>query len=178
MKLMVLAMLMLWFSAGRPVALPPSAPQPPNVSKAIEQLRHAHGSWSVTTEFLNADGSIAKPVQGTYRFEWVVPERVLSGLSEIPELKQKSALLFYANEKKQTIEMVSVGADGILWVMSGAADGETRSTPPVRGADGKETQLRFTRFNVKPDSFESRMEYTTDGGKTWLPGNHQVFRRI
>jgi hypothetical protein len=178
MKLMVLAMLVLCVFTGRLLALHPVAPQNPKVSKAVEQLRHARGFWSMTTEFLNADGSIAKAVQGTYRFDWVVPDRVLSGQSEIPELKQKSALLFYVNEKKQTIEMTSVGADGNLWVMSGAADSETRTTQPFRSADGKETQLRFTRYNVKPDSFESKMEYTTDGGKTWLPGNHQLFRRI
>lgn len=178
MKLMVLVMFVLWFSAGRLIGLPTSAPQNPKVSKAVEQLRHSHGNWAVKTEFLNEDGSVAKAVQGTYRFDWVVPDRVLSGHSEIPELKQKSALLFYVNEKKQTIEMTSVGADGNLWVMSGAADGESRTTQPFRGADGKETQLRFTRFNVKPDSFESKMEYTTDGGKTWSPGNHQLFRRI
>ena len=178
MKLVALAMFVLWFSAGSLNGFSPSAPQKPDVSKAVAQLRHACGFWSVTTEFLNADGSIAKAVQGTYRFDWVVPDRVLSGQSEIPELKQKSALLFYVNEKKQIIEMTSVGADGDLWVMSGAADGELRTSQPLRNADGKQTQLRFTRFNVKPDSFESKMEYTTDGGKTWSPGNHQLFRRV
>ncbi len=61
--------------------------------------------------------------------------------------------------------------------MTEAADDETRTTPPFRSAEGKQTQLRFTRYSVKPDSFESKMEYTTDSGKKWLPGNHQVFRR-
>ncbi len=37
--------------------------------------------------------------------------------------------------------------------------------------------LRFTRFNVAADSFESRMEYTDDDGETWKPGNHQTFHR-
>jgi hypothetical protein len=147
------------------------------LAKGIQQLRHAHGHWNVTTEFLNEDGSVAKAVQGSYRFDWVVPDRVLSGQSEIPELKQKSGLLFYVNKKKLTIEMTSVGTDGNLWVMTGAADEEVRTTQSFRSADGKQTQLRFIRFNIKPDSFESKMEYTTDGGKTWLPGNHQIFRR-
>lgn len=161
------------------LALPPSArvTTPDKLALAIKQLRHSHGNWSVTTKFLTEDGAVAKSVQGTYRFAWVVPDRVLSGQSEIPALKQKSGILFYVNEKKQTIEMTSVGADGNLWVMSGDAGEETRTTQPFRSADGKETQLRFTRFNVKPDSFASRMEYTTDGGQTWLPGNYQLFRR-
>ena len=38
-------------------------------------------------------------------------------------------------------------------------------------------RLRFTRYNVTPDRFESRMDYSTDGGATWTQGNHQVFVR-
>ena len=38
-------------------------------------------------------------------------------------------------------------------------------------------QLRFTRFAVTPDRFESRMEVSLDGGESWKPGNHQLFVR-
>jgi hypothetical protein len=102
---------------------------------------------------------------------------VLSGYSDVPQKKQRSAILFYVNEKKKSIEMVSVGGDGKLWIMTGAVGDEVRSTQPFRTTDGKESQLRFTRYNVTPDRFESKMEYTLDGGKTWLPGNHQIFTR-
>jgi CubicO group peptidase (beta-lactamase class C family) len=44
-------------------------------------------------------------------------------------------------------------------------------------SDGSTLQLRFTRYNVEPDRFESRMESSTDGGATWTQGNHQVFVR-
>lgn len=147
------------------------------LAHAVESLRHAAGRWEVETEFLNEDGSVAQAVQGTYEFSWVVPDRVLSGRSEILELSQVSGILFYVNEKKQAIEMASVGADGRLWVMTGALGTETRLTPEYETADGGTGQLRFTRFNVAQDAFESKMEYTSDGGKTWLPGNHQSFRR-
>jgi len=43
-------------------------------------------------------------------------------------------------------------------------------TAPTRGYASPGT-------NVKPDSFESKMEYTRDAGTTWLSGNRQVFRR-
>lgn len=156
---------------------PPTQGPAADLAMAVEQLRHAQGTWSVTTEFLNEDGSVAKVVQGTYRFTWVIPDRVAAGQSEIPELEQISGILFYVNEKKLSIEMVSVGRDGSLWTMTGAAGDEVRLSQPFRAADGKESQLRFTRYNVSPGRFESRMEYTSDGGKTWLPGNHQVFVR-
>ena len=147
------------------------------LQKSIEQLRGSIGRWDVTTEFLNADGSAAKTVTGSYEFSWVVPDRVVSGKSAIPELGQVSAILFYVNEKQQVIEMVSVGADGRLWVMTGELGGEVRTTPEFKTASGGAGQLRFTRYNVAADGFESKMDYTEDGGETWLPGNHQVFRR-
>jgi hypothetical protein len=155
--------------------------QPPLDSAALrqstEQIRSAIGQWDVETEFLNPDGSVARAVRGTYEFTWVIPDRVASGRSDIPELGTSSAILFYINEAARTIEMVSVGADGRLWMMIGALGGEVRTTAPFATTDGGHGRLRFTRYNVEPDRFESRMEVTTDGGATWVPGNHQVFRR-
>lgn len=143
----------------------------------VEQLRSTEGAWNVVTEVLAPDGGVTQSAPGTYRFEWVVPDRVLRGESIVPGLGQHAGILFYVNEQKSLIEMVSVGADGRLWIMTGPIDGETRETQFLPTRDGGTLQLRFTRFNVTKDSFESRMEYTTDGGLTWSPGNHQVFER-
>ncbi len=144
---------------------------------SVEQLQSAIGKWNVVTEFLKEDGAVAKSAQGTYEFSWIVPDRVVTGKSEIPELKQASGILFYINEKKKLIEMVSVGADGALWTMTGPLGGEERLSQEFKTTDGGTGRLRFTRFNVSPDAFESKMEHTSDGGKTWKPGNHQMFRR-
>lgn len=144
---------------------------------SVEQLRSSIGRWDVTTQFLRPDGSVAKSVKGTYEFSWVVPDRVVSGRSEIPELGQASGLLFYVNEKARQIEMSSVAGDGKLWIMTGPLGGETRTTQSYKTDKGGVGRLRFTRFNVAKDAFESRMEYTEDDGRTWTPGNHQVFRR-
>ena len=144
---------------------------------SIRQLRESHGAWNVATEFLKPDGAVAKKVSGTYTFEWVIEDRILRGVSEIPELGTKSAILFYINEGKGLIEMASVGGDGHLWVMTGPAGGEARTTPDVPMSDGSKMRLRFTRFNVAPNRFESKMEVSTDGGANWAPGNHQVFVR-
>jgi len=154
-----------------------AADDPGALQQSVEQLRSSIGRWDVTTEFLNEDGSAAKTVTGTYEFTWVIPDRVVSGKSDIPELKQVSAILFYVNETKQLIEMVSVGADGNLWIMTGALGEEVRTTKEFTTASGGTGQLRFTRYNISADSFESKMDYTEDGGETWLPGNHQSFRR-
>jgi len=81
------------------------------------------------------------------------------------------------SESRKKVEMASVGADGRLWVMTGALGEEVRTTQEFKTAKGGVGMLRFTRMRVERDSFESTMEYTEDGGKTWVPGNHQFFRR-
>lgn len=156
--------------------LPPCARSQPALDHSVEQLRHAVGRWDVVTDFLNPDGSVARAVTGSYEFAWVVPDRVVRGESAVPELKQRSGILFYVNAAARTIAMTSVGADGQLFVMTGPLGGETRETS-FTGPDGRRVQLRFTRSNVAPDRFESRMERSVDGGATWQPGNHQVFTR-
>ena len=154
------------------------APAPdPALRHAEAQLAGSVGTWDVQTDFLKPDGTIARSVKGTYAFEWVVPGLVVSGRSEIPELKQSSGILFYVNAKKRKIEMASVGADGQLWIMTGKLGEEVRTTQAFDTAEGGVGQLRFTRFNVAEDAFESKMEYTEDGGKSWQLGNHQYFRR-
>jgi hypothetical protein len=150
---------------------------PSQLAAAVAQLRQAVGLWDVTTTQYGEDGKVAGVAAGTYRFDWIVPDRVLAGRSDVPEMKQASGILFYVNERRSTIEMASVGADGHLWVMTGPAGGETRTTPLTPLADGRNMQLRFTRFAVTPDRFESRMEVSLDGGESWKPGNHQLFVR-
>jgi hypothetical protein len=150
---------------------------PIGFDSAVQQLRSAVGAWEVKTTQYGDDGAVARVACGTYKFDWIVPDRVLAGRSDIPDWKQASGILFYVNERRSTIEMASVGADGTLWVMTGPAGSETRTTPPFPTAGGGTMQLRFTRFNVTPDRFESRMEVSTDGGSSWKPGNHQVFSR-
>jgi len=166
----VLSLLAMPFAAA-------SESPPSQLAAAIAQLRQMVGLWDVTTTQYGEDGEVAGVAAGTYRFDWIVPDRVLAGRSDIPEMKQASGILFYVNERRSTIEMASVGADGHLWVMTGPAGGETRTTPLTPLADGRSMQLRFTRYAVTPDRFESRMEVSLDGGESWKPGNHQLFVR-
>lgn len=162
-------------AAGSVPAIAQQADAPAEV--AVEQLRHVIGLWDVTTEFIRADGTVAGAAEGQYRFGWVVPDRVIQGMSTIPEWNQASGILFFVRPATNEIEMVSVGADGQLWRMVGPDDGETRTTPNVTMPDGSTLMLRFTRSDVEENSFRSRMEMSNDGGQTWRLGNRQHFRR-
>lgn len=145
---------------------------------AVQQLRHAAGVWEVTTTEYDDTGAVERVGCGTYRFDWVVPDRVLSGRSDMHEWKQSAGMLFYVNPTRSTIEMSSVGPDGQLWVVTGPAGSETRTTPLTQLADGRKMQMRFTRYGVTQNRFESRMEVSMDGGASWKPGNHQLFVRV
>jgi len=147
------------------------------VNPAVAQMRHVIGEWDVATTFIKADGEPAGTFDGTYTFEWVMEDRIIKGMSAIPEFNMASGLLFYLRPATNEIEMVSVGPDGKLWTMTGPQGSETRETPIVDMPDGTTLKLRFTRFNVTQDMFESRMERSTDGGETWSQGNHQLFTR-
>jgi hypothetical protein len=177
MRSVGLAALALVLANG--VGAQPSAPPVDSAAlrRSVDQLRHTRGRWNVDTEFLNTDGSVARRASGTYRFDWALEDRILVGVTEIPSLRTASGILFYVAPDRAAIEMVSVGPDGMLWTMTGPLGGEVRTTQPYKGQTGRDTRLRFTRFNVSADAFESRMEYSEDDGKTWLPGNHQTFRR-
>lgn len=150
-------------------------PQPSD--HAVEELRHVIGAWNVQTEFIGPDGGVTQTVEGSYAFEWVLPDRIVSGVSTMPALNQTSAILFFLRPSRGEIEMMSVGADGHVWRMIGPDEGPTRTTPDTPMADGSTMMLRFTRHDVTPNSFRSRMEISVDGGTTWRTGNRQHFTR-
>jgi hypothetical protein len=175
MTMRLLAPFMLFALACVPAAAQNAPPEPSAV--AVEQLRHAIGLWDVSTDFIAPDGSVTRTVAGQYRFGWVVPDRVVSGMSTMPELNQASGLLFFVRPQRNEIEMVSVGPDGNLWRMIGPDTSETRTTPDTRLSDGSTLMLRFTRSGVTADSFRSRMEVSTDSGASWRLGNQQRFTR-
>jgi hypothetical protein len=162
--------------AALPAAAQRAAPPEPSAI-AVEQLRHVIGLWNVETDFIGPGGRVMRTLTGQYRFGWVVPDRVVSGMSTIPELNQASAILFFVRPGDSEIEMASVAADGHLWRMIGPDTSETRTTPNTGMADGSTLMLRFTREQVTPNSFQARMQRSTDGGETWSPGNHQRFVR-
>lgn len=148
------------------------------LAASVAELRHVVGRWNVVTDFLRDDGTVAATVGGTYEFDWVIEDKVVRGLSEVPSMKQRAAILFFVNDRERTVEMTSVGADGQLWRMVGPLGGDQRTTPDVGMPDGSTLRLRFTRSKVTANGFESRMERSVDGGRQWVAGNHQVFTRI
>jgi len=176
-SVIALALVLLARAPDTQAAPADSSAQAIRLAAGVAQLRSTVGLWNVTTEFLDDSGKVARAARGTYRFDWVIPDRLVSGRSDIPEMNQTAGILFYVREKKAEIEMVSVSSAGRLWVMTGPVDGEVRTTPDVATVGGGTMRLRFTRSAIRRDGFESRMEYSLDQGKTWAPGNRQVFTR-
>jgi hypothetical protein len=150
---------------------------PPALDSAVEQLRQAAGRWNVTTTRFGDNGAVAAVATGTWSFDWVVPDRVLSGRAVIPDWSQSAGMLFYLNERMFTLEMAEVGADGQLVVMSGPAGTESRTTAAIAMPDGRRMVQRHTRYGVSADRFEAKVETSYDGGQSWKLGYHQLFVR-
>lgn len=151
--------------------------EPSELDAAVEQLRQAAGRWSVTTTRYADNGSVAAVATGTWSFDWVVPDRVLSGRSVIPDWSQSAGMLFYLNERFFTLEMAQVGSDGQLVVLSGPASAASRKTAAIALPDGRRMVQRHTRYGVTPDKFEAKLETSYDGGQSWKLGYHQLFVR-
>lgn len=79
-------------------------------------------------QFLNEDGTVQTSAKGTYTFDWVVQDRVVSGRSDMLSMKRSVGILFYSNERRKVIEMVSVGEDVHLWIMTGPLGGDARQS--------------------------------------------------
>jgi hypothetical protein len=150
---------------------------PRALASAVQQLRQAAGRWNVTTTRYAANGAVAAVATGTWSFDWVVPDRVLTGRAVIPDWNQSAGMLFYLNERMYTLEMAQVGADGQLLVMTGAAGTETRTTEEIPLPDGRHMVQRHTRYRITADRFEAKLETSYDGGQSWKPGIHQLFVR-
>ena len=150
---------------------------PPALANAVQQLRQAAGRWTVTTTRYADNGAVAAVATGTWSFDWVVPDRVLTGKAVIPDWNQSAGMLFYLNERMFTLEMAQVGADGQLVVMSGPAGAQTRRSAPVELPDGRRVLQRHTRYGVTADRFEAKVETSDDGGASWKPAYHQLFVR-
>lgn len=159
------------------VAAAQTADTPARPTPGLTELRYVHGEWDVRTELLNSDGSVARSVEGTYKFSWAIPDAVLHGLARQPQLNSSSALLLYRRPATQEVEMVAVDEQGTRWFMTGKDGSDIRSTEDRKMSDGSTMRLRFTRYGVEPNRFWSKMEYSTDSGKTWAQGNRQRFDR-
>lgn len=159
------------------VAVAVGQPQPPSLkaSKGIEQLRQIVGNWDVTTEILFPDGTVELKQEGSWQFRWVVPDRVLSGESH--QAESKAAILIYVHAQKEVIELATVGEDGLLWVMSGAADSESLTTPNTKVSEKETIMFRWSRYEFEKNRFRSKLEISKDGGKTWVLRHRQEFRR-
>lgn len=149
---------------------------PPVPEEAVQRLRQLHGRWQFQTEYLNAAGEVTGRTSGTEEVEWLVEDRVLGMTSRLDGDRVGSRAMWFYDRTTLEFTLVSVnGSTGELWVLGGDLDQwqiRSRVTPPGSA------QIRFTHYDVEQDSWRALMEYSTDGGDTWLPGFRQVFSRV
>lgn len=150
-------------------------------SDAPEQLTHWNkmiGSWTTTEEGLKPDGSGWTPSKGAlWNFHWAMDGWAIRDEYFSPPLATKiddpnkrqigTNIRIYNKDKNEWIMAWLTKAGQRVDVYSAESDGEkiVMYTPPLtEGAKHR----RITFFDMRQNSFEWKMEYSTDGKTNWL----------
>jgi len=145
---------------------------------AHERMRYLNGRWKVRTEFLDPNGKVIQTTNYLSEAHWLIQDRVVLLTHDAPEQGVLSkAMVFWSTDDKK-FELVDVNQKGELWFLSGDLDEEVFTSAPKKMPNGRDIILKFTHFNIQPETFEVYMEYSYDDGATWTRGQHQHASRI
>ena len=101
---------------------------PPALATAVQQLRQAAGRWNVTTTRYAENGAVAARCVRHLALRLGRAGPRARGPLRHSRLEPGGGHALLRERAPFTLEMAPVGADGQLWVMSGPAGAETRTT--------------------------------------------------
>ena len=150
-------------------------PLPP---EARQRLDYAIGDWVSRTEGLNQRGEVVRTSFSEDQRRFVIENRVV----EITGVMRESGKTFraweYYDERAGRYSLTSINREGQLMTMSGELGGEFQwASEPQERPNGDTFILRFTHYDIEPDSFKALGEYSRDGGETWTPFSRQHLTR-
>ncbi len=145
---------------------------------AQQRLDYLVGTWDSTTEFLDADGNVARVDHSVDIVEPLIGTRVLMTTIVPRDGEVRKTIRFYDVAEERFYE-IGLGGEGDVWILSGDLDAYVMTSQSRRTPRGGEIMVRFTHINIQPDSFEARMEVSRDGGSTWsqAPSRQRLVRR-
>ena len=156
----------------------PGSPWPDVPAAARERLEHALGRWHVRADFYDSQANVVRTVEWENEAHYVIEGRLVLLTHDAPSLGMLSKTFLYYGQDDGKLHLVDVNQNGDLWLLSGDQDGSVIRSQPKKRADGHEIVIRFTHENVEPDSYEARMDYSLDNGKTWRLSQRQYLTRI
>ena len=146
--------------------------------EARQRLDYAIGSWVSKTESLNQRGEVVRTSFSEDQRRFVIEDRIV----EITGLLRASGKAFraweYYDERSGKYSLTSINRDGRLMTMSGDLEGEFQwTTEPMENPNGGTLMVRFTHYDIEPDSFKALGEISRDGGETWTAFSRQTLTR-
>lgn len=150
----------------------------PIPAEARKRLDYAIGKWVSKTEGLNQRGEVVRTSYSEDQRRFVIDDRIV----EISGVMRESGNAFraweYYDERTGKYSLTSINSKGQVMTMSGGLEGEFRWTSEEqKRPDGSSFLMRFTHYDIQPDSFKALGEYSKDGGKTWIPFSRQHLTR-
>ncbi|MCG8432752.1 MAG: hypothetical protein MJA83_01825 [Gammaproteobacteria bacterium] len=146
--------------------------------EARRRLDHLAGTWEVRTEYPDMEGGIARVVTWRDIYRYTIKDRVLEVITDAPEFELYIRGWVFYNITEKKFYYTSVGQRGDHWILKGDLDNYVLTSDVRYKADGSEYLVRFTFYDIEDDSFIAAMEFTTNNGRTWIPGFRQFHTRV
>lgn len=140
-------------------------------------LDYEIGLWDSRWERLDAEGNVTVSFTGTEHFEWYLGDKVVQLTTRIPELDQMSKSLRFFSPREQRIVFWAVDSNSDHWTMHQDVESGIIHSLPTPTAAGGEMTLRFTTTRKTADAFDVAMDYSLDGGDSWVRGMRQYLTR-
>ena len=155
-----------------------SQEETPFPEEARRRLDYTVGSWVSKTESLDKNGKVVRTTYSETERRFVIDDRVVEISGVTKETGQSFRAWEYYDVEKGLYTLTSIDREGRLFTMSGELGEEFRWTSENRKrADGSSFAMRFTHYDIEPDSFTALGEISGDGGRTWRAFLRQYLTR-
>ncbi|MEZ5330605.1 MAG: hypothetical protein R2991_00830 [Thermoanaerobaculia bacterium] len=151
----------------------PASPPP----EAVRRMEHVLGRWESTWEWVDAEGTVVYVEHGTETGRWALEGRLLELTTEIEGRDGPSKGWMFWNAPAERFQLVSVGWDGDLWILSGGLEEYVIASEPKAMPDGKTLQIRFTHGEAGPDTLTAVMEMRGSSEEPWTVRVRQTMVR-
>ena len=149
----------------------------PNVEalqqQATELMRKDVGVWNARWEFLDGEGNIASEAKGTQTCKFVIADRVLQIIIDVPELDLQSVSHRFFKPADRLVHWLSVDKKGDFWEFIEDPITKMARSLPHLNEDGTTSVLRFTSLRETDDESDVLMELSNNEGQNWVP----IFRQ-
>ena len=146
-------------------------------AEALNILAQRIGVWDSRWEFMADDGAISRVLEGTEVSEFILDDRVVQGITTIPEINTVGRSLNYFHPVEGKLYFFSVNKTGDHWILTEEVGSGMMISHRHRQADGVERIIRFKTIRRTESEVDVLREDSVDGGATWAPVFMQYLKK-